>query len=208
MTDQIGCLAQADPCSIGYAGDGSKSWASQTNGASALGGTAGGIDAIRVAQTYPNTATVQKLGTAGEYQIARKLYFVSLPGFGHLAATATDTNVADELTLAKDESTPSFMNPIMTGNDFFTLGTQSPAGTDTQFCEDFNEQTICLASSNANGCAGNPSGIPTASTICGNGVREAYEECDDGTSNGATGDHCSLTCRCTLDFNESTGVCN
>jgi len=216
MTDQIGCLAQADPCSIGYAGDGSKSFSGHANGATTGNGqctgtacgTVGGIDSLRVAQTYGNAASVQKLGTAGEYQLARKLFFVSVPGFGNIAASSGDPQAADELTLAKFEATPADINPILTSNGFFTLGGQSPSGTDTPFCEDFNEQTICKASANANGCTGNPAGIPTASTICGDGVQGPYEECDDGASNGATGDHCSLTCRCTLDFNESTGKCN
>jgi hypothetical protein len=202
MTDQIGCLAQADPCSIGYAGDGAKLFANRTNGASAGGGTAGAIDAIRVAQTYANAASVQKLGTAGEYQLSRKLYFNSVVGFANV------TGAPDELTLAQDEATATFINPILTSNGFFTLGAQSPATTDTPFCEDFNEQTICGATANVNGCAGNPTGIPTASTICGDGVLQAYEECDNGAANGTSGNHCSVTCRCTLDFNEATGACN
>jgi hypothetical protein len=202
MTDQIGCLAQADPCSIGYAGDGSKLFAGRTNGASTLGGTAGAIDSIRVAQIYPNAASVQKLGTAGEYQLSRKLYFNSVEGFANV------TNAPDETLLAKDEATATFINPILTSNGFFTLGAQSPATTDTPFCEDFNEQTICGAAANVNGCTGNPTGIPTANTICGDGVLQAYEECDNGPANGTSGNHCSLTCRCTLDFNETTGACN
>jgi hypothetical protein len=210
MTDQIGCLTQADPCSIGYAGDGSKEWYSHTGACAANGGincpTAPSIDALRVAQTYPQTSTVQLLGKAGEYQLSRKLYFSSLVGFANVADTTGDPTATDELTLAKDEATPSFINPILTANDFFTLGTQSPTGTDTQFCEDFNEQTVCGAASNSNGCAGNPSGVPTVGTTCGNGTVEAYEECD-GTVNAGTGG-CSKTCRCNLDFNESTGACN
>ncbi len=209
MTDQIGCLAQADPCSIGYAGDGSKTWASRTNGASGGGGAAGGVDAMRVAQVYPQTSTVQLLGQAGEYQVSRKLYFNTLVGFANLNPTTSDTDTSGEVTLAKDEATPSFMNTIMTSNGFFTLGAQSPAGTDSQFCEDFNEQTVCSGTNaNVNGCSSNPSGIPTASTVCGNGTREAYEECDNGTANGTSGNGCSVTCRCVKDFNNSTNACN
>jgi hypothetical protein len=216
MTDQIGCLAQADPCSIGYAGDGSKTFTQQTNGATTGNGqctgtacgTPGGIDSIRVAQTAANAASVQKLGQAGEYQLARKLYFASLHGFANIAASTGDPQAADELTLAKFEATPANINPILTTNGFYTLGGQSPSGTDTPFCEDFNEQNVCGAAANANGCTGNPAGIPTANTICGDGVQGAYEECDNGTANGTSGNHCSLTCRCVLDFNETTGACN
>jgi cysteine-rich repeat protein len=208
MTDQIGCLMQADPCSIGYAGNEGLTFASRTNGAKGLGGTAGGVASERVDQIQATTASVQKLGTKGEYELSRKVYFASLPGFNHVAASTGDPQAADELTLAKFEATAAKINPILTSDGFFTLGSQSPAGTDTPFCEDFNEQNICGASSNTNGCTGNPSGIPTKGTICGDGVQGPYEECDDGVKNGTTGDHCSLTCRCTLDFNNSTGHCN
>jgi hypothetical protein len=43
-TDQIGCLVQADPCSIGYAGDGART------------DITGGADALRVSQTYAASA--------------------------------------------------------------------------------------------------------------------------------------------------------
>jgi parallel beta-helix repeat protein len=48
-TDQIGCLVQADPCSIAYAGDGART------------DITGGADALRVAQTY---------ATSGGYPLA------------------------------------------------------------------------------------------------------------------------------------------
>ena len=213
MTDQIGCLTQADPCSIGYAGDGAKLWYEHT-GACAANLAAGlacpaaaNSDAERVAQTYPQTASVQKLGQVGEYQLSRKLYFSSLVGFANIANTTGDPTATDEIALADFESTPASINPILTNNGFFTLGTLSPGGTDTQFCEDFNEQTICGAASNANGCLANPGAIPsTANTVCGNGVLEAFEECDTTVNAGSGG--CSTTCRCKADFNETTGACN
>jgi cysteine-rich repeat protein len=214
MSDQIGCLVQADPCSVGYAGAGAKSFALR-NPTSAPG-TAQPIDAVRVAQIAPSTATVQALGTAGEYQLARKLYLVSLPGFNHVGVSGGDPLAGDELTLAQFAGIPANINAVLTANGFTTLGSQSPAGLDTQFCEDFNEQMVCNPTpaspstlpANVNGCAGNPMGIPTVSTTCGNGVREAYEECDDGLNNGTASDHCSTTCRCVFDLNTMTGNCN
>jgi cysteine-rich repeat protein len=63
---------------------------------------------------------------------------------------------------------------------------------------------------NLNACNTNPAGIPgdpspvaalaTVSTVCGNGNVEAYEECDHGAANGASGNSCSATCRCVGAF--------
>jgi cysteine-rich repeat protein len=198
MTDQIGCLVQSDPCSIGYAGDGGKTWNVRAGVASS------NTDSIDVSQIYPQVSTVQLLGKTGEYPISRKLYFASLTGWSNVTS--------DELTLAKYEagtlSESTSFDSILTGEGFFMLGPSSPAGPDAQFCEDFNEQVVCNPTTtspstlpaNVNGCATNPQGIPTVSTICGDGKVDAYEECDHGTSNGTTGDTCSQTCRCTGAF--------
>jgi hypothetical protein len=271
MSDQTACLAQADPCSIGYGGDSGKAIlppnssttvaAVSNPGTSATGawsGTTGplpfgALDSVRVGSggTYPTAATVQVLGQAGEYQLARKLYFNSLVGFANIANTTGDPSATDELTLAKFEAggpgSPS-INALLVTFAEFTFGNEfvgSPSGVDPQFCEDFNEQVVCndtaTAPANVNGCVGNPTGIPAGlagaagsntgavganqaagtSTICGDGIRQAYEECDNGSlefpANGhATGNSstdltpggCSPTCRCTVDFNVTTGVCN
>jgi hypothetical protein len=44
-TTQVGCFVQADPCSIGYAGDTARTWSASP-----------GSDAIRVGQQYPTSA--------------------------------------------------------------------------------------------------------------------------------------------------------
>jgi cysteine-rich repeat protein len=222
MTDQIACLAQADGCSVGFAGAGGGSFALHANPGASNGRTAAAVSSLRVAQVAPGTAAVQALGTQNpattgpEYQLSRKLYFVSLEGFGNITNTTADPTATDELALAKFESITTNIKPITTGLDFFALGAQSPAGADTPFCEDFNEQVVCNPTAsavstlpaNVNGCAGNPSGIPTVSTICGDGVRGPYEECDNGLNNGTSGNGCSQTCRCVSDFNNTTGNCN
>jgi hypothetical protein len=180
------------------------------------------------------------LGQAGEYQFSRKIYFSTLVGFANIASTGSDPSAADELTLAKFEANPSLFNPILVTGQEFTLGAQLPGtpagGTDPQFCEDFNEQTICnnttTAPANVNGCTGaaeSAAGLPVGvSTVCGDGVRGPYEECDNGSAaspvtgttanpNGAgagkgnnnsdtAAGGCSLTCRCVNDF--VAGFCN
>jgi hypothetical protein len=256
MSDQIACFAQADPCSLGDGGDSGKAILLAggppnpgTNATGAWSGTTGplgGFDSVRVAQTYPSTATVQLLGQAGEYQFARKLYFVSLVGFANIADTTGDPSATDELTLAKFEANPADLNAILVSNAEFTLGNEfNGAAPDPQFCEDFNEQVVCndtaTAPANVNGCVGNPTGIPAGlagaagsntgavgtnqaagtSTICGDGIRQAYEECDNGSLESPANGHskgnsstdltpggCSPTCRCNIDFNVTTGVCN
>jgi hypothetical protein len=206
MTDQIGCLTATDPCSIGYAGVGATDWTTHTNGFTGTSTDAAGTWAtgpLQVAAVAPTLATVQLLGTPGEYQVSRKLYFNSLPGFGHVTQ-------ADELALAKFESVAASIDPILTTNGFFPLGAQSPAGANNPFCEDFNEKTVCTSvAANVDACnaAGNTvAGIPTANTVCGDGVVGAYEECDGTVKAGAGG--CSATCRCKADYNSTTGACN
>jgi hypothetical protein len=200
---------------------------------------------------------VQKLGQAGEYQIARKLYFNSLAGFPTVA-TGLPSGDKDEYLLAKFEAsgqtvisgTSSDINSVLIAQKEFTLGAEfagSGSGPDPQFCEDFNEQMVCNdsagAPANVNGCLANAgvAGIPGGaagvtgsntgalganqvagtSTICGDGIRQAYEECDNGTVLNAPASHplgnsskdttpgaCSTTCRCIFDFNETSGQCN
>jgi hypothetical protein len=223
--DQIGCLVQADPCSIGFGGDGAKTWNQRANaGITNPSGTV--TDAIRIDQVYPTQSSAQLLGvkttaTGIEYQFGRKLYFNSIVGFGNI--TAGGSGVTDpatgELTLAQYESVASDINPILSTAGFFTTGPQGgqlgAAGTGgtaaSPFCEDFNQQLVCGSSSlgNDNACFRNPSTVANDiaagsaavastvnSTICGNGIVEAFEECDPGASATAGTSTCSNTCRC------------
>jgi hypothetical protein len=225
-TDQINCLVQADPCSVGYAGDGGKTWNTRANGTPTTvcsyltsqgvsplpPGCSTGLvdDSIRVDTVYPSATTVTALGTQSvEYQIARKLYFNSIAGFANL--TAGESGVTDtatgELALAQYEAVAANINPILGPIGYFALANQTTAATgesastfNAPFCEDFNEQMLCNASGNSNGCTANSNsgiGLPTLGSICGNGIQENYEECDNGAaSNGTSGNVCSNTCRC------------
>jgi cysteine-rich repeat protein len=189
--DQIGCFVQADQCSIGYAGGNATTWGTRVGS-----GEPSNNAALLVTNIAPSVATVQALGKAGEYPLSRKIYFATLEGWNAVAAGGS--NNADELALAKNEAQASFINPILANDGFFSLGNQISGGaTDAPFCEDFDQQTVCGASSNDNACARNTvAGIPTTSTVCGDGVRGPYEECDDGANNGKSGDGCQATCRC------------
>jgi hypothetical protein len=227
-TDQIGCLAHADRCTVGYAAGGARSWASRSpigkctgssttvtlpcspvNGTCGTGGTCSAlttdVDTLLVNNVRPSAPTVQLLGRPGEYPLSRKLYLNSLAGFGSTAVSPA------ELTLAQFEADGGSIDPILVNSSFFTVGTAGPNGTDTPFCEDFNQAIVCGAATNDNACTRNPAGIPRdtksdggsgASTVCGNGIVDAFEECDPAAPPAQW--HCSLpdastcspACRC------------
>jgi hypothetical protein len=217
MTDQIGCEVAADPCSIGFAGLEASIWQQQPNGGHV--GTNPGIwltSALDVRSVAPSTTTIQNLS----YPLWRKVYVGSLRGFGAVNAagpTPGDPGAPAEIILTQYESNTNNIMPILSQYDYFPLGPPSPQGSNAPYCEDFNEQTICSAPSNRNGCnnnisvagiPGDPSPDPTASTVstvCGNGKVEAYEECDGLVGAGSGG--CSPTCRCILDYNPATRSC-
>jgi hypothetical protein len=190
MTDQIACLTQADPCSIGLTGHGATTFAKRA----APGQTPGAIGDLRVDQIAPATTSIQQVGQAGAYPLTHKVYFNSVVGFANIGP-----NNLDELTLAKFLANPANTNPIFVGAfGMYSLGPRSPTGMDTPFCEDFNEQLYCGAPSNADGCAGNPAGITTVSTVCGDNMVDAFEECDLGVNNGVPRSNlpfCSVDCR-------------
>jgi hypothetical protein len=214
-TDQLGCLVQADPCSVAAASQNAATW-----GAHQSPMVASSNVALRVSQIAPSTTTVR----GGSYPLWRKLYLNASAGFDNLAALASvDAGVKQELELAEFESSTSSITTILAQYGFFSLGSASPKGIDTPFCEDFNEQLLCdggIANQNACGLntfaaqipfwsdGGSFSAIPsdpstvaaaaTTSTVCGNGIKEAFEDCDHGLSNGTAGDSCTTTCRLAL----------
>jgi len=136
-TDQIGCLVQASPCSLGFAGR------EAANQAGSL--------ALMVNGITPTQANIEHLVTTpadatDDYPLARKLYLNTLLGFG-------DPLVKDgELELAKCFSNNTIMNAVVSSRGFIPV----PGGV---LCEDFNEQSKCGAASNANACASNPAGV-------------------------------------------------
>jgi hypothetical protein len=218
MTDQIACLTQADPCSVGYAGDGGKLWYQHEG----LSLSTAGTDAMEVAQVYPTTSGVQ----SGTYKVWRKLYYNSSNGFDLIdgGTTYTDSkgvtdNGLAELALGQYESNTASITPLLSTYGFFAMGHSPNGGGNTPFCEDFNEAMLCSGTTtNLNACNFNtnalsvannsavanaggstaipsdPSSVPdasTTSTVCGNGVVEAFEDCDWAL----TPSTCSKTCR-------------
>jgi hypothetical protein len=213
-TDNIGCLAQASPCSVGYAGDGAKSWGSRATYLDG-GSTPSNNQPLRVSQIAPTVTTVQN----GAYFLWRKIYLNSSGGFDSLADAGAGPKA--ELQLAEFESKTSSITPILAQYGFFGFGASPNGGGDTPFCEDYNETLLgCTDAGNQNACNFNasiplvpPTGgdaaafaaIPSdpspnqnaasTSTVCGNGIKEKFEDCDNGLANGTSGNNCSATCR-------------
>jgi len=66
------------------------------------------------------------------------------------------------------------------------------------FCEDFNEEALCGIAPNDNACDNlkpNFDDFPGFSTVCGDGLVDAFEDCDNGTLNGPPPATCSTSCR-------------
>jgi hypothetical protein len=125
-TDQIGCLTQANPCSIGFAG---REAALSVNG---LPPTVANIEAL-----------VLTASTADDYVLSRKLYFNTLKGF-------QDPLLRDgEYELARCMGRGSLVGPVANNRGFVAV----PGGVR---CEDFNESVCPGAPANVNACGDNP----------------------------------------------------
>jgi hypothetical protein len=187
-TQQIGCLVQASPCSIGYTGR------TGLTASMPLGGTTANSVAMNILGVPPSTACVQTYA----YKYSRKLYLDTLLGFGALPSGDP------QLVLAQCEADPTRIVKAVDFRGFVDLpdsGFNSANGAQggSPLCESFNEQAQCginvapSAGPPANHCANNgTTGIPTSGTMCGNGIREAFEDCDDGvagtlSANGGAG---------------------
>jgi ABC-type phosphate transport system substrate-binding protein len=139
-TDQIGCLVQASPCSIGYAGNSA---------------VVGNTIAINVNNTAPSNACIQNLLSLGindakTYKISRNLYLNAVNGFESLTGTTDKTN---ELKLAKCYSDANIAESVAVNQlGFVPLPTgQAP------FCDDVALK-VCTQTA---ACPGNPAGIPS-----------------------------------------------
>ena len=139
-TDQIGCLVQANPCALGFAG---------REATTVVPGAITGLSLRGLAPTQGNIENlVSTASTADDYPLARKLYFNSIRGF-------QDPLLASgELELARCMGRRGAMSAVATARGFVPV----PGGV---ICEDFPENTACGAATNVDACADNPAGLIT-----------------------------------------------
>ena len=190
-TTQIGCLTQADQCSIGYAGK-SAALSVPINPAAGTAATPMLVEG--------RAASDDNVRNSFYYPLSRKLYYNSLIGFNSVWGAEKD--------LSAYVASAAGSALVDTWN-FTTLAGGA-------FLEDFNEKAICSAAQNVNGCTNNPTtgvstnpfGITTVTT-CGDGNLDQYEDCDNGTGNLGTcptspsgvSTICNLACRTQYCFN-------
>jgi len=209
VDDQIGCLVQASQCSMGYTGRG----AEQSTGPNVSGSSlvlSANTTGLKILGVPDQSACIQTFN----YRFSRKLYLNTMAGFDQV-----QNHEPNQWDLARCESNASLISGVALTNGFVALpdaggpfveggvndGLQWGAVVNGRpFCEDFNEGMLCNhdAGANVNACAHNDNtdgGIPgTAagtSTVCGNGIVEPFEDCDNGTGNAAAPAACSTICR-------------
>jgi hypothetical protein len=134
-TEEIGCLSNADPCSIGFAGR--------------EGEVAGTDTALSVAGKFPTVGNIQALvatpsDPSDDYVLARKLYVNTLIGFENVTG--------GQLELAKCFGNNNITRPIINNRHFVEL----PHGVE---CADF----VGGGCSTVDACANNPAGLITNS---------------------------------------------
>jgi ABC-type phosphate transport system substrate-binding protein len=191
-TSQIGCLVDADPCSVGFAGrEGAKHYP---------GSVAANNKALLVKNIapFPDSNLSNLLLPSGTlYPIARRLYFATLYGWGNLQN--------GELELAKCYANTTTVNLALNGK-FVPI----PGGVQ---CLDYPEQATFTTDPTADtrgtgsvafgGCGLGGTGTNACASagvalgLCGNGVTDTTfgEACDPPTVpfTGASG-QCTSTC--------------
>lgn len=144
-TAQIGCLTQADPCTIGFAGR-----EAATGGSVALSVNGVSDDEVNIVKLLAPTASAD---FAARYPMSRKLYFNSLQGFSNLFAGS------GEAALASCFASNAIMNPIMQSHNFIPMSHTTmfnPSGSIQ--CQDFDD-VLCGGASNTDSCASLPGGF-------------------------------------------------
>jgi hypothetical protein len=168
-TQQIGCLVEASPCSMGFAGLAAGDAVLTTNIASpvqslnfAAGTNTGTTTTVtNVSPNGPNRCIQAGPLPLIQYPIARNLYVSSTAGFENLTGTA---NKDAQLSLMKcftgaQALTSGTIQNLISGNGFVNLANYP-------CCRDFNEFSSCgVGTANVDACGNNGTvGIP--SNIC------------------------------------------
>jgi hypothetical protein len=161
-TQQIGCLVQASPCSIGFAG--LEATDVQLN---ATGGLQSAIS-LKVDAKEATAACVRNLINPPNafYPLSRELFINSLFGFQHAETGTQERELTECFSATAQSSLPgataaaklTFLEGLIVGRGFITRGPGN-----FPVCKDFN-QTTCPAaahtSPNTDACTNNPVGIP------------------------------------------------
>jgi ABC-type phosphate transport system substrate-binding protein len=130
-TQQIGCLVQGSPCSIGYAGREGKTVA--VNGIqNAVGIKVDGVDSeVQCIQNLIATSFWPAVGAL--YPMSRRLYLNTEKGWENVTAGS------DEAKMATCWSKRSTMDTFVSSRNFVQLNTPGGGATRQTYCEDFNE---------------------------------------------------------------------
>jgi ABC-type phosphate transport system substrate-binding protein len=150
-TAQIGCLTQADPCTIGFAGR-----EAATGGSIALNVNGVSDQEVNIVKLL---APAGSADFAARYPMSRKLFFNTLVGFPAL------TPGSGEAALAKCFATNAIVDPIMSSHNFIPMShTTAFNAAGSIFCQDFDEtaplSTGCgFPGTNSNSCASLPAGF-------------------------------------------------
>jgi ABC-type phosphate transport system substrate-binding protein len=151
-TQQIGCLVQASPCSIGYAGR-------EAAGVSVNG--VQGAFSLKNDGVDPQVQCVRNLiaspffpAVGSQYPIARRLFLNTMKGF--------DNVTGDENKAAVCFQNRNITDTIATNRGFITLS--DTAASRPSYCFDFNEAAAapagCAAASNVDQCKNHVAGSP------------------------------------------------
>jgi hypothetical protein len=150
-TAQIGCLTQADPCTVGFAG---REAATGTSVALSVNGVTD--DEVNIVKLLAPSGSSD---FASRYPMSRKLFFNSLQGFANLFPGS------GEAALAKCFATNAIVDPIVSSHNFIPMShTKAYNSAGSIFCQDFDETiaapTGCgLAGPNSDSCATLPAGF-------------------------------------------------
>ncbi len=145
-TETIGCLVQASPCSIGYAGR------------EAAGIVANGVQgaiALKVNGVDPEIQCVRNLiaspffpAVGSTYPISRRLFVNTMKGF--------DNVTGDEKKMATCYQNRTLIDTFVSSRGFITLS-PTAAGRPA-YCNDFTEVATCNAGSNVDQCKNHAAG--------------------------------------------------